>query len=152
MSGIHRFLSRRDKRHHKDPHHEKVMSPSMPPPPLPTAHSSSTSSLRTFSGTLFLPLQRHSSSSSVSSLSLAFPPPRPKASPRLQATEATVQSSTANTSDCYLLQPRQTAGHLHGLFTNHEEQVREKDEEKKVGFTQSAVGMSIVLTWTRSKH
>ncbi|MCJ1351089.1 MAG: hypothetical protein MMC33_001071 [Icmadophila ericetorum] len=148
MSGINRLLSRRD-RHRKDPKDpketketrqekgsgEKVMSSSILPlqPPPPTV-SSSSSSLRTFSGvsTVFSPPFRQSSSSSLSSLSLAFAHPKPKGSPRSEATQPTVHSSTANTSDFYLLQPRQTAGHLHGLFTDFEEKIPEKDEEVKI--------------------
>ena len=131
MSGINRFLSHREKNpRDKDKRNrqEKVISP------LVTPHSSSNSSLHTFSGvpTLTSPYQRCSLNSSSSSLSVAFQKLSPKGYPCLQSTAGTVQASTANTYDFYLLQPRQTAGHLHGLFSEHEELVPEKDQEKKV--------------------
>ncbi len=47
-------------------------------------------------------------------------------------TEGTVHASTANSSEDLLLQPKQTAGLLHGLFPDEDKTVPEKDEEKKV--------------------
>ena len=142
MSGINRFLSRRDKHHrwshNKDsnPHEvqqEKVMLPKMPSS-IPIPSSSSASSSRTVSGiSTPLPYSTAStSSSSPFSLSLAFSITKIKRSPRLQATEILVQSSTANTADHCVLQPRATSGHLHGLFSDFEENVSEKDVEQKV--------------------
>ncbi|MCJ1306943.1 hypothetical protein MMC25_000587 [Agyrium rufum] len=57
-----------------------------------------------------------------------------KASPRLFAVDVNgiVNASTANTSDFYILQPRQTGGHLFGLFGDHEERAPVKDEDKKI--------------------
>ena len=153
MSGINRFLSRRDK-HHRWSHNkdsnpqevqeEKVMLPPMPSS-IPEPSSSSASSSRTVSGistplpystasTSFSSSTSSSSSSSSSpfSLSLAFSNPKTKRSPRLQATEIQVQSSTANTADHCVLQPRTTSGHLHGLFSDFEETAPEKDAEQKV--------------------
>ncbi len=132
MSSINRFLSRRDKNGYGD-HQKKVMSPP-PPTPLPASDSSSTSSFSTSTGT-FAPLSsfyRHTSSSSLSSLSLAFPVQAPKRSPHSQMTEGTVHASTANSSEDLLLQPKQTAGLLHGLIPDEDKTVPEKDEEKKV--------------------
>lgn len=109
------------------------MSP-QPPTALPASDSSSTSSFSTSTST-FAPLSsfyRHTSSSSLSSLSLAFPIQAPKRSPHLQTTEGTVHASTANSSEDLLLQPKQTAGLLHGLFLDEDKTVPEKDEEKKV--------------------
>jgi hypothetical protein len=146
MSGINRFLSRRDK-HHRWSHHkdaqqdesqqEKVMQPAFPSA-VPTPASSSTSSPPTVSGTstpLTYTTARSSSSTSVFSLSLAFPNPKTKRSPRLQAVKSLVQSTTANTYDHCVLQPKITSGHLHGLFTDFEESVPEKDGEQKVRST-----------------
>ncbi len=132
MSSINRFLSRRDKNSHGSDQ-KKVMSPP-PPPPLPASDCSSTSSFSTSTGT-FAPLSsfyRHTSSSSLSSLSLAFPTQAPKKSPLLQATEGTVHASTANSYEDLLLQPKQTAGLLHGLFPDEDKKAPEKDEDKKV--------------------
>ncbi|KAI9870309.1 MAG: hypothetical protein M1830_004388, partial [Pleopsidium flavum] len=75
----------------------------------------------------------HRSSSSFSSLSLAFPDlANGKRSPRQQATECLVHASTANSLDDYILQPKATSGHLDGLFTADERKRPEKDEEKKI--------------------
>ena len=133
MSGLNKFLGRKEK-HAKASQRENVMSPPVPCM-LPTPTSSSNSSLHTLSAVsaLVFPSHRHSSSSSsLSSLSLAFPHAKPKGSPRLQASGSLVESSTANTSDYYLLQPRQTSGHLHDVFIEQEERLPEKNEEEKV--------------------
>ena len=152
MSGINRFLSRRDKHHrwshHKDSqqdenHQEKVMQSAFPSP-IPTPASASTSSSRAVSGTstpLTYTTARSTSSSSVFSLSLAFPNPKTKRSPRLQAVESLVQSTTANTYDHCVLQPRITSGHLHGLFNDLEETVPEKDADQKV---RSILGIQFI--------
>ena len=50
----------------------------------------------------------------------------------MQATEGTIHTSTANSSEDLLLQPKQTGGLLHGLFPNEDKKVPEKDEDKKV--------------------
>lgn len=77
--------------------------------------------------------RRHSSSSSIYSLSLAFPELADgKRSPDLQATEALVHASTANSLDRYILQPGQSSGHLHGLFTADKKNILDKDEKEKV--------------------
>ncbi|KAI4273849.1 MAG: hypothetical protein L6R35_006377 [Caloplaca aegaea] len=55
-----------------------------------------------------------------------------KRSPRLQASWGTIESSTANSGDDWLLQPKQTAGFLHGSLPDDESQPMEKDDEKKV--------------------
>ena len=43
-----------------------------------------------------------------------------------------MHSSTANSSEHLLLQPKQTAGHLQGTLPDHEETLPKKNEEKKV--------------------
>ena len=132
MSGINRFLSRRDK-HNKHGHQEKVMSPPMSSE-QPTLGSSSRSSFRTSSGPSTASSISHkysSSSSSLLSLSLAFSNVPGKRSPRLQAVQGIVHSSTAHTNDYCLLQPKQTSGYLHGLFNESEDTVPEKPDEAK---------------------
>lgn len=131
MSGLNRLLSRRDKNAQRDDRHKKVMS--LPTPELSSA--SDTSSSLVSSGTLtrsssFCGLK---SSSSLSSLSLAFVTQTPKRSPSLQAADGTIHSSTANAHEHLLLQPKQTAGLLHGLFPEEESKPPVKDDEKKVG-------------------
>lgn len=131
MSSINRFLSRRDRNNHGS-NQKKVMSPP-PSIPLPVSDSSSTSSSSTSIGA-FAPLSsfyRHTSSSSLSSLSLAFATQASKRSPLTLATEGIIQASTANSSEDLLLQPKQTGGLLHGLFPNEDKSLPEKDEEKK---------------------
>ncbi|MCJ1478585.1 hypothetical protein MMC13_007266 [Lambiella insularis] len=135
MSGINRFLSRREKHRKGTPQaQEKVKSPM--PSTLPTPSSSSASSSYNYSGAStphsFTHKRSFSSSCSLSSLSIAFPYPRGKGSPRLQPIGGLVQSTTANAGDGCLLQPRQTEGHLNGLFSDFEENIAEKDEEKTI--------------------
>lgn len=60
-----------------------------------------------------------------------------KTSSRLQAVGGTVHTSTANTCDLYLLQPRQTEGYLNGLFIDYGDKVRDKSDEKSVRITTS---------------
>lgn len=131
MNGINRFLSRRDKHTHGDDRHKKVMSspavetPSRSPDSLSTSssyHSPRTSSRHSF----------YLRNSSLSSLSLAFTPQVQKQFPVMQLTEGTILSSTANTNERLLLQPKQTAGSLHGLFPEEELKAPVKDDEKKV--------------------
>lgn len=129
MSGLNRLLSRRDKNAHGDDRHKKVMSL-----PIPQSSSASETSSLVSPGTF-----AHSSSSlrgrnssSLSSLSLAFATQTPKRSPSLQAAESTIHSSTANAYEHLLLQPKQIAGLLHGLFPEEERKSPVKDDEKKV--------------------
>lgn len=114
----------------------KVMSPPMPSD-LPTPVSSSASSFRT-SSRVFTPfpnIYQHTSSSSLSSLSLAFPNLKAKTSPRLQAAGGTVYSSTANARGSYLLQPRRE-GRISGLFfASEEKKAPEKKDDEAVRFT-----------------
>ncbi|KAL8734843.1 MAG: hypothetical protein Q9166_001195 [cf. Caloplaca sp. 2 TL-2023] len=83
----------------------------------------------------------HTRSSSISSLSNAFPPAAPKRSPRLQATRGTVEASTANSCDDWLLQPKQTSGFLHGSFPDEENEGPNKEDDKKV-----------MMIWQRLAH
>ncbi|MCJ1386864.1 hypothetical protein MMC17_009992 [Xylographa soralifera] len=140
MSGINKFLSRREK-HRKNPQPErieKVIPPSMPsmPSAVSTPPSSSASSLHTHSGTSTNPCSSHkhsfSSSCSLSSLSVAFPNPRSKGSPRLQPLRGVVHSTTANACGRLLLQPQQIPGHLYGLFSDFEDHVGEKDDQDTI--------------------
>ncbi|KAI9721510.1 MAG: hypothetical protein M1812_002272 [Candelaria pacifica] len=129
MSGINRFLSRREKRSSAS-QYKKVMSPpSLPPPSYEGQSSASSSSGRSalFSSYNF------SSSSSLSSLSVAFPAhKRNKSSPHLQATEGLVVATTANWDDDFLLQPLLVSGDLYGLFVIEGKKKPDKDEEKKI--------------------
>ena len=144
MSGINKFLSRREK-HRKRPQlepTEKVIPPlvlSMPSA-IPTPTFASASSFNTHSRTItnLCSSHKHSLSSSCSllSLSVAFPNSRSKGSPRLQPLDGVVHSTTANACGRLLLQPQQTAGHLFGLFSDFEDQVGEKDDQDTVWATE----------------
>ena len=133
MSGIHRLLSRRDKNTHGGRRQEEKVIHSLAPKPLPNSDSSSVSSFMS-SSTFSCPptTYRRVSSSSLSSLSLAFAPQTPKRSPSLQPTEGTIHASTANAFEDFLLQPKQTAGFLHGLFPEEDIKPPVKSDEKKV--------------------
>ena len=129
-SSINRLLSRR--RNTTRDQEKKVMSP-------PAASTSSTSgsftspSFRSSSGSVPFSLSSgHSSSTSYSSLSLAFSAQRPKRSPHLQATDVTIHASTANTYDRLLLQPKQTSGRLFGVFPEDKNKHSGSDDESKV--------------------
>ena len=144
MSGINKFLSRREK-HRRRPQPEiieKVMPPLMRsmPSAIPTPTSSSASSFHTHSGTSTHPCSSHkhsfSSSCSLSSLSVAFPNSRSKGSPRLHPLDGVVHSTTANACGRLLLQPQQTAGHLFGLFSDFEDHVGEQDDQDTVWATE----------------
>ncbi|MCJ1467646.1 hypothetical protein MMC07_006271 [Pseudocyphellaria aurata] len=56
----------------------------------------------------------------------------PKRSPSLQQADGTIHSSTANAYEHLLLQPKQTAGLLHGLFPEEESKPPVKDDDKKI--------------------
>lgn len=136
MSGLNRLLSRRDKNAQRDDRLKKVMS-------LPTSNPSSTSDssslVSTGTFTRSSSLCGRKSSSSLSFLSLAFTTYVPKRSPSLQAAEGTIHSSTANAYEHLLLQPKQTAGLLHGLFPEEENKSPIKDDEKKVCPTHCSI-------------
>lgn len=129
MSGLNRLLSRRDKNAQGDDRHKKVMS--LPTPKPSSASDTSSSFVSTGTFTRSSSLSRRKSSSSLSSLCLAFTAQTPKRSPSLQAVEGTIHSSTANAYEHLLLQPKQTAGLLHGLFPEEERKSPVKDDEKK---------------------
>lgn len=133
MSGMNRFLTRRD-RNRSGSRQRKVMSPS----PLPLL-SSAPLSLDgqcvscSDSATDCLPSRRHRSSSSLCSLSLAFPDlPTGKAAPNSQATKTLVHASTANSLDRFVLQPEPPSGQFFGLFTADKKTPSAKDEKEKV--------------------
>ncbi|KAL8956201.1 MAG: hypothetical protein Q9193_006208, partial [Seirophora villosa] len=110
---------------------KKVMStPAPSTPSSPSDSSSSTFSAPSISWSLAAS-RGDTRSSSISSLSNAFPASTAKRSPRLQASWGTIESSTANSGDDWLLQPKQTSGFLHGSLPDDESQPVEKDDEKK---------------------
>jgi len=79
------------------------------------------------------PSRRKSSSSSLCSLSLAFPDSSPgKGAPDLQATETLVYASTANSLGRYILQPQSPSGQLSGLLTADKKNPLAKEEKEKV--------------------
>ncbi|KAI4131975.1 MAG: hypothetical protein LQ338_000959 [Usnochroma carphineum] len=127
MSTFHRLVSRKDKAANGTI--KKVMS--TPTPSSPSESVPSASSYPSTSSSLAAS-KRHTRSSSLSSLSNAFPSVASKRSPRLQASQGTIESSTANSGDDWLLQPKQTSGFLHGSFPDEEPPPSNKDDEKKV--------------------
>lgn len=129
MSTFHRLMSRKDKSGNGAI--KKVMS--TPAPSSRSESISSASSDPSISWSLAAS-RRHTPSSSLSSLSNAFPAATSKRSPRVQATQGNIESSTANSADDWLLQPKQTSGFLHGSFPDEEAQPLEKDDERKVIF------------------
>lgn len=134
MSGINRFLSRRDK-NRSGSRQRKVKSPPPSPPicPLPPLFDGQSCSSCSCGLTASMPSRTHRSSSS-SSLSLAFPAlANGKGSARMQATSCIVHASTANSLDHYILQPQPTSGYLHNLFFADEKKPPQKDQDKKVG-------------------
>lgn len=137
MSGINRFLSRRDK-NRSGSRQRKVTSPS-PLPPLSPAPLSldgqCASSCTEGLADCFPSRSSHSSFSlhSLHSISLAFPDMiAGKASPYLQATETLVHASTANSLDRYILQPGLPSDQFFGLFTADKKTPPGKDEKAKV--------------------
>ncbi|KAL9046410.1 MAG: hypothetical protein Q9206_007088 [Seirophora lacunosa] len=108
-----------------------MSTPAPSTPSSPSDSSSSTSSAPSISWSLAAS-RGGTRSSSISSLSNAFPASTAKRSPRLQASWGTIESSTANSGDDWLLQPKQTSGFLHGSLPDDESQPVEKDDEKKV--------------------
>lgn len=130
MSGINRFLSRRD-RHSSGSQPKKVMpSPSLqlplpevePDPFIPSSSSRSSASIP----------YSFRSSSSRRSLCLAFQEPVGKCSPVARLTEEYAQSTTANSLGL-VLQPRLIiTDDPYGLFTPENGDKPTKDEEKKV--------------------
>jgi len=135
MSGINKFLTRRD-RNRSGSRQRKVMSPS-PLPPVPPAYLSldgQCASSCTEGVTDCFPSRRKNSSSSLCSLSLAFPDlPTGKGAPHLQTTVTLVYASTANSLDRYILQPEPPSGQFFGLFTADKKILPGKDEKEKVG-------------------
>jgi hypothetical protein len=130
MSSFTRLLSRRDKQTHEDRNQRKVMSLPISEP----VSASSSISLSTSTDPFPPPCSAlgRASSTSLSSLSLAFTTLTPKRSPSLQHIEGTIHALTANSCEDLLLQPKQTAGLLHGLFPEEEEEPPIKDNAKKV--------------------
>ena len=75
---------------------------------------------------------RKASQSSLRSLSSAFLVTASKRSPRLAATASEIQATTADSYEGFLLQPKQTSGFLHGVFTDHEKVGPRNSEEIEV--------------------
>ncbi len=95
---------------------------------MPSSASTPTTTSASFS------TSRHGSSSSFSSLSLAFSVILPKQTSRPQATIESVECSSAN-STILLLQPKHNDGPLNGLLISEEEEFNgrpETEEEIKV--------------------
>ncbi|KAI9791980.1 MAG: hypothetical protein M1816_003249 [Peltula sp. TS41687] len=142
MSGINRFLSRREKRASGSqqkkvklptPSSSSSSSSSSSQPSMPTTKSSLPSS--PLSGTSTS--DSFHSSSSLCSLSLAFQTPLGKCCPRSRITQDYVQSTTAN-SDGMVLQPRMiSSDDPYGVFTLEESTKPAKDEEKKIKALQA---------------
>ena len=134
MSGFNRFLSRRD-RNRSGSRQRKVMSPSPLPPvsPAPLSLDGQCASSCTEGVTDCFSSRKSRSSSSLHSISLAFPDLRTgKTSPYLQATETLVYASTANSLDRHILQPGPPSGQFFGLFTADKRNQPTKDEKEKV--------------------
>ncbi|KAL8707148.1 MAG: hypothetical protein Q9225_007814 [Loekoesia sp. 1 TL-2023] len=130
MSTFHRLVSRKEKA--SNGFMKKVTStPAQSSPSSPSESTSSASSYPNTSWSL-IASRTHTRSSSLSSLSNAFTTSSPKRSPRLQATQGTIEASTANSSHDWLLQPKQTSGFLHGSFPDEEVKPLEKDDDKKI--------------------
>lgn len=93
-----------------------MSSPVATPKPIVAAFSSS----------------HHSSSSSLYSLSLAFPGTESKRAPCLQATIESIECSSANSANL-LLQPKPTDGHPNGsvIPEGKEDLENEKSEEER---------------------
>ncbi|KAL9577306.1 MAG: hypothetical protein Q9203_007515 [Teloschistes exilis] len=130
MSSFHKLIGRKDKS--STVNGKKVMS--TPSPPVPSSPSESTCSTFVSPATpSSLDIVRvHVHSSSLSSLSSAFPAINTKVSPRLQATVGNVESSTANSCDGWLLQPKQTSGLPNGNLSEDDDRVAEGNTNKKV--------------------
>lgn len=130
MSSFHKLIGRKDKS--STVNGKKVMS--IPSPPVPSSPSESTCSTFVSPATpSSLDIVRvHVRSSSLSSLSSAFPVINTKVSPRLQATVGNVESSTANCFDGWLLQPKQTSGFPNGGISEDDDRVAEGNTNKKV--------------------
>ncbi|KAL8643841.1 MAG: hypothetical protein Q9226_008088 [Calogaya cf. arnoldii] len=121
METLHRLVNRKDKSANGDV--KKVMS-SSPVQISPDSISSASSSAG----------RSHTRSSSISSFSIAFASSTSasKRSPRVQATQGTVESSTANSCDLWLLQPKQTSGFLHGSSADEVQEASTKADDKKL--------------------
>lgn len=134
MSGFNRFLTRR----RSGSRQRKVMSPPslLPIPPVsptPLSLDGQCASSFTEGVTDCFPSRRKTSSSSLCSLSLAFPDSSTgKGAPDLQATETLVYASTANSLGRYILQPQSPSGQLSGLFSADKKNPLAKDEKDKV--------------------
>ncbi|KAL8805474.1 MAG: hypothetical protein Q9182_001929 [Xanthomendoza sp. 2 TL-2023] len=121
MSTFHKLMSRKDRSSNG------VVKKVMSSPVQPSSESTSSASSRSF------PAGRsRTRSSSFSSLSNAFLPTSSKRSPRLQATRGTVESSTANSCDDWLLQPKQSSGFLHGSLSDDENDTPNREDDRKV--------------------
>ncbi|KAL9601711.1 MAG: hypothetical protein Q9219_002322 [cf. Caloplaca sp. 3 TL-2023] len=129
MSTFQRLMNRKEK--HGNGTVKKVMS--LPAPSSSSSPSESSFSAWSYSGTCspLVASRTHTRSSSLSSLSNAFPPATLKRSPRLQAISGTIEASTANSSHNWLLQPKQTSGFLHGSFPDEDAPRPERDDDNK---------------------
>jgi len=81
---------------------------------------------------MFSKHQGRPSHSSLRSLSSAFLVTPSKRSPRIAATASEIQATTADSYEGLLLQPKQTSGLLHGVFTDHEKVGSKNGDETEV--------------------
>ena len=126
MSSFNKLMSRKEKGSNSTV--KNVMSqPAEPILSSPCDSASSFSSSLALSG-FYRGFDEHRRSSSLSSLSSAFPAADTKRSPRLQASTGTIESSTANSCDLLLLQPKHVSGSLDGSISGDEDR-RISDEE-----------------------
>ncbi|KAL8951500.1 MAG: hypothetical protein Q9222_002527 [Ikaeria aurantiellina] len=111
---------------------KKVMSSPVQPSPSSPSDSTSSAYSSPEASWFFNTRTSHTRSSSISSLSNAFSTASSKRSPRLQVTPATIESSTANSYDDWLLQPKQTSGFLHGSPPDEDNVALEKEDDNNV--------------------
>ncbi|KAI4251677.1 MAG: hypothetical protein LQ352_004720 [Teloschistes flavicans] len=133
MTSFHKLIGRKDKS--GTINGKKVMS--IPSPPVPSSPSASTCStfVSPATPTSLDIASVHVRSSSLSSLSNAFSAIHTKGSPRLQATVGAIESSTANSCDGWLLQPKQTSGFPKDSLSEDDDRVFEGNTNKKVEFS-----------------
>ncbi|KAL8685142.1 MAG: hypothetical protein Q9218_007949 [Villophora microphyllina] len=130
MSTFHKLIGRKEKSNHLDDKKVKFTT-ALPNPSSPSESTCSTCSSPATPASFAAPVV-HVRSSSISSLSNAFPALNTKRSPRLQATFGAIESSTANYRDGWLLQPKQTSGFRNGSLSEDEDTTSERNGNKKV--------------------
>lgn len=156
MSGINRFLSRRDKT--RSGSRQKKVIPLLLSPPVPYCAPPFLDGQSCGHGIIesCSPKRRsnRSSSSSLESLSLAFPdsPPGKSSPPHLRPSKTPVHSSTANSLDCCILQPGPAPNNFYGLFTPDKKSSPDKDEKEKVRVAHAQEPDSLGSDIAQIKH